>query len=126
MKVESTHTNQENPASDRIKLGKNRPEVFNFMSPTKNKLLIKGYLPVRITFPSSEDVDNESSSSFADETFMFVKEHHTGPTLFVCNAPNFPGIKTQILLKSLFGRFGSVARVTVVANPRKAGGQNGG
>ena len=80
-------------------------------------LLIKGYLPVRIKIPSS--------SGETDETFCFVKEHRTGDsgsqkkgsTLFVANAPVVPNIRTKLLIKSLFGRFGEVSRVTVVPNP---------
>lgn len=77
------------------------------MNKQTDKPLIKGYLPVRVAFPSDE------------ETFIFVKEHHTGPTLFVCNVPIVPDVRSQLLLKSLFGRYGEVTRVTVIENPRK-------
>jgi ribosomal RNA-processing protein 7 len=81
---------------------------------------IKGYLPVRLKLPPTvEDIH--------DETFFFVKEHRAGAsgdkkskgsTLFVANAPALPSIQTKLLLKSLFGRYGKVTRVTVVNNPR--------
>jgi ribosomal RNA-processing protein 7 len=70
--------------------------------------LIKGYLPVRLTLPPG------------DETFFFVKEHFASDkaTLFVANVPSVPGVSSRILLQSLFGRFGSIERVTVIENPR--------
>jgi ribosomal RNA-processing protein 7 len=82
-----------------------------------SKLLIKGYLPIRILFCSEEDVPNPM-----DETFCYTKEHFgtDQSTLFVANAPFFPGISTRILLRSIFGRFGEIKRVTVVSNPRPA------
>lgn len=43
-----------------------------------------------------------------------------GTTLFVANAPMVPGVSTKILLKSIFGRFAEVTRVTAVQNPRAA------
>jgi ribosomal RNA-processing protein 7 len=74
--------------------------------------LIKGYLPVRLTLPSSEESP--------DDTFFYVKEHFAAEknTLFVANAPVVTGIRTRILLRSLLGRYGDVERVIVVANPR--------
>lgn len=97
-----------------------------------NAPLIKGYLPVRLKLPS------KPGSLSTDETFFYVKEHQTrrsnnhnkhddvsqpqfqndASTLFVCNAPVVPPIRTRLLLKSLFGRFGAVRKVTVVENPR--------
>jgi ribosomal RNA-processing protein 7 len=76
--------------------------------------LIKGYLPVRLTLPSN-------SHDSHDDTFFYVKEHFAGDkkTLFIANAPVVPGIQTQILLRSLLGRYGQVERVTVIENPRK-------
>jgi ribosomal RNA-processing protein 7 len=88
--------------------------------------LIKGYLPVRLCLPTTTD---EGQS---DETFFYVKEHRdnnntttstpnknsTTTTLFVANAPVIPPISTKLLLKSIFGRYGDVTRVTVVPNPR--------
>jgi hypothetical protein len=92
------------------------------MGPPKhaNAPLIKGYLPVRLTIPSSD-------SSVKDETYFYVKEHQAGNvtdkknncTLFVSNAPVVPTVRTRLLLKSLFGRFGDIARVTVISNPRQ-------
>jgi Ribosomal RNA-processing protein 7 (RRP7) C-terminal domain len=89
--------------------------------------MIKGYLPVRLKLPSNDD-----------ETFFYVKEHRLttskteldstgirrsagGDTLFVVNAPVVPSAPSKSLLKALFGRYGSVARVTVVENPRGEG-----
>lgn len=96
-----------------------------------NAPLIKGYLPVRLKLPS------KPGSLSTDETFFYVKEHQTrrsnnrnkhdesppqfqndASTLFVCNAPVVPPIRTRLLLKSLFGRFSAVRKVTVVENPR--------
>ncbi len=83
-----------------------------------------------------------------DDTYFFVREHQgkatpapssaptestdaapsnagtaakPGTTLFVANAPVVPGISTRILLKSIFGRFADVTRVTVVQTPRGGG-----
>ena len=81
--------------------------------------LIKGYLPVRLYLP-------ESFEGEVNETFFYVKEHHNNSssgknaTLFVANAPTEPTVQTRLLLKSLFGRFGEVTRVTVIQNPRKS------
>jgi ribosomal RNA-processing protein 7 len=88
--------------------------------------LIKGYLPVRLKLPNREADD--------DENFFFVREHKgakseqsepskAGCTLFVANSPVVPGITTKILLKSIFGRFADISRVTVVENPRNAANQ---
>jgi ribosomal RNA-processing protein 7 len=77
--------------------------------------LIKGYLPVRVTFPSDDPKD-------PDETFFYIKEHFGGDnknTIFVANAPFYPDILTNILLRSLLGRFGDIEGITVVPNPRK-------
>ena len=76
--------------------------------------LIKGYLPVRLSLPSS--VGDEP-----DDTFFFVKEHFGADksTLFVANAPIVPGVQPRVLLKSLLGRYGQVERVTVIENPRQ-------
>jgi ribosomal RNA-processing protein 7 len=101
--------------------------------------LIKGYLPVRIRFPTPTDRQASSSASSTDDSFIFLREHRNkqsepsssqvtdpslkskqGTTLFVANAPIYPGISTKILLKSIFGRFAEVTRVTVVQNPRTA------
>jgi len=95
--------------------------------------LIKGYLPVRLLIPSH---DGRGGGDDTDETFFFVREHQgrstdskttnnnessameRGSTLFVANAPMVPGVSTGCLLKSIFGRFGVVTRVTAVQNPR--------
>lgn len=77
--------------------------------------LIKGYLPVRVNFPSDDPND-------PDETFFYVKEHfgeNSKNTLFVANSPFYPDILTNIMLRSLLGRFGDIDRITVVPNPRK-------
>lgn len=89
--------------------------------------LIKGYLPVRLCLPTTEE-------GRSDDTFFYVKEHRdhnnttsstststtnsTTTTLFVANAPVIPPVSTKLLLKSIFGRYGDVTRVTVVPNPR--------
>jgi ribosomal RNA-processing protein 7 len=103
--------------------------------------LIKGYLPVRLRFPASTKTGGGSSSKEEEEehdggleqTFVYVREHRgkqqneregdttaikPGTTLFVANAPVIPGVSTKLLLKSIFGRFAAVQRVTVVQNPR--------
>ena len=81
--------------------------------PKKTTPLIKGYLPVRLTFPSVDPED-------PDETFFYIKEHFGAEknTLFVANAPFYPQISTRILLRSILGRYGVLERVTVVGNPR--------
>jgi len=92
--------------------------------------LIKGYLPVRVKLPEPP----VGSQDGHDETFFYVKEHREGnskeggnnnkgsssTTLFIANAPIVRGVKTKIILKALFGRFGDIDRVTLVENPRKA------
>jgi ribosomal RNA-processing protein 7 len=106
--------------------------------------LIKGYLPVRLTIEGRQTVKHKP-----DETFFFVREHQaskrnddnnldqasnnnknsnskTGCTLFVANVPIVPGIATDILLKSIFGRFGDINRVTAIENPRKDAAAVGG
>mmetsp|Transcript_36138 Transcript_36138/g.52976 ORF Transcript_36138/g.52976 Transcript_36138/m.52976 type:complete len:357 (+) Transcript_36138:104-1174(+) len=76
--------------------------------------LIKGYLPLRVSLPSRNG-----------DTFLFLKQHISGPshdnnssTLFVTNVPFVPGVHTKLFLQELFGRFGNVANVVVVRNPR--------
>ena len=100
--------------------------------------LIKGYLPVRLRLPRQSQLLRRKDSNDNDETedtFFFVREHQgkaadsdeksqttskRGATLFVANAPVIPGISTKLLLKSIFGRFADVTRVTAVQNPRAA------
>jgi ribosomal RNA-processing protein 7 len=101
--------------------------------------LIKGYLPVRLSFPSQDGVGGGGGGEGMDETFFFVREHQgrsaaaaadgdsnsntstkSGSTLFVANAPVIPGVSTKILLSSIFGRFADVTRITAVQNPRAA------
>jgi len=86
--------------------------------------LIKGYLPVRLRFPS------ETAPGVDDETFFYVKEHqqqnnNNNNTLFVANGPVHPQVSTKRLLKSIFGRYGDVTRVTVIANPRRSNNDKG-
>jgi ribosomal RNA-processing protein 7 len=72
--------------------------------------LLKGYLAVKVTFDSPDDV-----------TFFYVKQHFGDSkknTLFVANAPFYPNISTSILLKSLLGRFGRITSTVVIPNPR--------
>ena len=109
---------------------------------------IKGYLTVRIILPKSQDqqqvttTSTSTSTTIEDETFFFVREHQgskkssggggdgddggaatttdtgIGCTLFVANAPIVPDVSTKVLLKSIFGRYADVVRVSVVENPR--------
>mmetsp|Transcript_7765 Transcript_7765/g.8978 ORF Transcript_7765/g.8978 Transcript_7765/m.8978 type:complete len:357 (-) Transcript_7765:51-1121(-) len=79
--------------------------------------LIKGYLPVQITFPSLFGKES-------DNTFIFVKQHVSAGddsprTLFVTNAPIYPHIRTSIFLRSLFERYGDVEKVAVAKRPSK-------
>ena len=100
---------------------------------SKSSPLIKGYLPLRIKLPSPAalvkiDEDDESDSTTM-ETFVYIKQHQ-GPgdtdgsqkegIFFVANVPAYPGVQRQLLLKSIFGRYGEVSRVTVVPNPRRS------
>ena len=100
--------------------------------------LIKGYLPVRLRLPRQIQLlrRGESDEETTEDTFLFVREHqgkttaddsnhessssNRGTTLFVANAPVVPGVSTKLLLKSIFGRFADVTRVTAVQNPRAA------
>eukprot|EP00977_Amphora_coffeiformis_P023897 scaffold14698_cov196-Amphora_coffeaeformis.AAC.6 len=100
-----------------------------------NRLLLKGYLPVRVKFPSSTGTADEDNNDDDHETFFYVKEHQhkqqqqqqrdnhqddaAAPTLFVANAPSFPPIDTPTMLQALLGKFGNIKRVTVVPNPRQ-------
>jgi ribosomal RNA-processing protein 7 len=98
-----------------------------------------------------DDRTGSHPSDGVDHTYFFVREHQgkatpavssgpssgtdatskssattttatkSGTTLFVANAPVVPGISTKILLKSIFGRFADVTRVTVVETPRGGG-----
>jgi len=86
---------------------------------------LKGYLPIRIGLPPSAACKFLTSRSNTDrtDTFCFVKEHRTGAsgkssTLFVVNCPFVPNVRTSLLLKSTFARYGDVERVTVVRDPR--------
>jgi ribosomal RNA-processing protein 7 len=87
------------------------------------------------------DCDDDNDGENTEDTFFFVREHQgravddsesseetitaaaaskRGTTLFVANAPIVPGVSTKLLLKSIFGRFADVTRVTAVQNPRAA------
>mmetsp|Transcript_15796 Transcript_15796/g.34330 ORF Transcript_15796/g.34330 Transcript_15796/m.34330 type:complete len:388 (+) Transcript_15796:64-1227(+) len=87
--------------------------------------LIRGYLPLRIGLPPS--VGKTRTSSARQDTFLFAKEHRASgggranKTLFVTNCPFVPNVRTSLLLKSIFGRYGDVERVAVVRNPRDIG-----
>jgi hypothetical protein len=79
-----------------------------------------------------------------DETYIYIKEHNgseikdsnesgtggrrggtVGATLFVANCPTIPNISTKLLLQSIFGRYGDVARVTVIPKlPNTSTGSN--
>jgi len=77
---------------------------------------IKGYYPFPISLPRNNNNMNE--------TYLYIKEHkgkginNDNKTLFVTNAPYMRGIKTSLLLKSIFNRFGDVEDVTVIENAR--------
>lgn len=77
---------------------------------------INGYYPFRIFLPANNA-----------ESFVYVKEHKgsaankekgSNKTLFLTNAPYVTGVRTSLLLKSIFNRFGDVEHVTVVRNAR--------
>mmetsp|Transcript_9611 Transcript_9611/g.17522 ORF Transcript_9611/g.17522 Transcript_9611/m.17522 type:complete len:452 (+) Transcript_9611:108-1463(+) len=116
----------------------------------KGYLPVRLRIPVpserRTTTTTTSGSEGEHQNVSMDETFFYVREHRgkqqqstepateeeetkvstksgtttTTATLFVANAPIIPGISTKILLKSIFGRFADVTRVTVVQNPRAA------
>lgn len=83
--------------------------------------LIKSYLPLRVRLPSPID------PSAYEETILFVKQHgssgssssSSSQTLFIANAPFYPNVRTNIILQSLFERYGDVEKVIVAHNPRK-------
>lgn len=84
--------------------------------------LVKGYLPIRISLPSTSGKGNESS-------FLFVKQHTSSSeassrTLFVTNTPIYPSIQTRILLSSLFERYADVEKISVAPKPKKDFDQN--
>lgn len=77
---------------------------------------MKGYIPLRINLPSN-----------LGTSYIFIKEHgsrggdssnNKSSTLFVTNAPLVPGILSRLFLLSLFERFGTVEKVTVLHNLR--------
>jgi len=68
----------------------------------------KGYYPLCIYLPPNNT-----------ESYIYFKEHKSkgndnSKTLFVTNVPYIRGIKTSLLLKSIFNRFGDVDDVTVI------------
>jgi ribosomal RNA-processing protein 7 len=85
--------------------------------------MIKGYLPIRLKIPTKD----ASDEAVQDETYFYIKEHQAGNagdkknncTLFVANAPVVPSVRTKFLLKSIFGRYGDLDRVTVIPSPRQ-------
>jgi ribosomal RNA-processing protein 7 len=103
-------------------------------------LLIRGYLPVRVRFPSAahnNNDDDDEAQPPPSSTFFYVKPHthpskqqqpqqqqhqQAGTTLFVANAPSFPAssLGPQVLLQSLLGRYGRITRVTVVPRPKSS------
>ena len=99
-------------------------------SSSVSSVFIKGYLPVRLRLPpviskQSSDRNEDHSRSQLNETIFYVKEHYVSGTsqstntLFIANAPVVPYVKTQLVLKSIFGRYGEITRVTVLPNPRR-------
>lgn len=101
-------------------------QIRSTTMPTAPKL--KGYLPVRIGLPPSVACQFRTSRHNPDrtDTFCFVKEHRSSgvgasgksSTLFVANCPFVPRVRTSLLLKSIFSRYGDVERATVVRDPR--------
>ena len=95
--------------------------------------MIKGFLPVRLMIPLKWE--ETTTTKAEEETYFFVKEHQSseskskstkaGCTLFVANTPVVPGISAEMLLKSIFGRFGNISRVTVVESPRNRPSSSG-
>lgn len=79
--------------------------------------LIKGYLPIQISLPSS-------SGEGSENTFIFVKQHtstaeSSSRTLFVTNTPFYPSIQTKIILQSLFEKYADVEKILVAPKPKK-------
>ncbi|KAG7365515.1 ribosomal RNA-processing protein 7 RRP7 [Nitzschia inconspicua] len=109
------------------------------MAASSTPPLIKGYLPVRLRIPASPVIKrNDENHCDHEETYFYIREHRgksdedntqqsssknvsSTSTLFVANAPAIPSVSVKILLHSIFGRFASVSRVTVVPNPRGKG-----
>jgi len=98
--------------------------------------LIKGYLPIQISLPSIGNISgrNTNTSNPAkteteqEDSFIFVKQHTSNTTgtddvssrtLFVTNAPIYPNIRTNILLRCIFERFGDIEKVVVAPKPNK-------
>ncbi|KAG7345940.1 ribosomal RNA-processing protein 7 RRP7 [Nitzschia inconspicua] len=108
------------------------------MAASSTPPLIKGYLPVRLRIPASPIIKrNNENHCDHEETYFYIREHRgksdeddkqlsknsssSTSTLFVANAPAIPSVSIKILLHSIFGRFATVSRVTVVPNPRGKG-----
>ena len=98
---------------------------------------IKGYLPIRISLPSTSTSSSNSKQQqeHSFTSFIYIKEHIQrsqgtntnanssgggSDTLFISNAPSNGPIRTDLLLQSLFEVYGDIERVTVAQNPRKA------
>lgn len=80
---------------------------------------IKGYLPVRVTFPLVSTHSGTPIPS-TQHTFFYLKEHIPlqpqceHHTIFITNVPVYPGIRSRILLKSLLEPYGTVESVVIV------------
>jgi ribosomal RNA-processing protein 7 len=98
--------------------------------------LIKGYLPLRVKLPER------------GETFLFLKQHNgarfqqhkqtteetaatssannkkssssSTSTMFVSNVPFVANVNSRVLLRAIFGQYGTIQQVVVVRNPRHA------
>eukprot|EP00986_Skeletonema_menzelii_P007924 scaffold3173_cov143-Skeletonema_menzelii.AAC.12 len=90
---------------------------------------IRGYLPICITLPSIDSV-NDRKHTYT--SFIYVKEHikksnnseEGGAALFVANAPSNGPIRTDLFLRALFEPYGDIQRVTVTQNPKNDGGKS--
>lgn len=98
---------------------------------------IKGYLPIRVSLPTSDT--NNGAHSYT--SFIYIKEHNqksqpgssgsggdlssvgggAGATLFIANAPTNGPLRTDLFLRALFEPYGNIQRVTVTQDPRKVG-----
>lgn len=96
--------------------------------------LIKGYLPIQISLPSIGHISGRNTSNRAkneieqEDSFIFVKQYTSNTSgssdvlsriLFVTNAPIYPNIRTNILLRCIFERFGDIEKVILVPTPNK-------
>lgn len=79
---------------------------------------------------TSSNFHNNDKIRQLNETIFYIKEHqetnsatnnkNANATLFVLNVPFVPNIKSELLLKSIFGRYGDITRVTILPNNFKS------